>query len=190
VKSDSFPPSELAVPLVLTRRYQNRFGVFGDLRDAKGEVICFTGERLWRDNAPNVSCIPDGEYWIERKKYGRFYQRYRKRHNHHHVFMLAGTAPRYEILFHKGNIPENPDTGKIESEGCILVGRSANPRSGVRSSKAAYCGEVYPALTALTAAGSVRLTIRSEDTPRTIAPEPPESARIAPLSEDRGAGKG
>lgn len=67
-----------------------------------------TLERPWLDNQFSVSCIPEGEYIVERDHYGRF-QYYR----------LKGTEPRTSIEMHGGVYPHH-------SEGCILLGQRHN----------------------------------------------------------------
>lgn len=75
--------------------------------DSAGEPFAVTCEEAWRDNKPNISCIPEGEYtcikW-QSPKFGWTYQ-------------VTGVPGRSLILFHKGNTTE-------DTEGCVLVAES------------------------------------------------------------------
>lgn len=70
-------------------------------------------EPPWRDNKPNVSCIPKGEYecvWHRSPRYGW-------------VYALTGVPDRSHILIHAGNIAAH-------TKGCILPGRRFGELSG------------------------------------------------------------
>lgn len=71
-----------------------------------GDYICFTGERIWLDNKPNVSCIPEGTYKVT-KRYSPKYKNHLELHN---------VPKRSMILIHTMNWPNK------ESKGCIGVG--------------------------------------------------------------------
>ena len=47
--------------LTIQRNAATPWGTFGTLR-VKDLIICSTLEPEWRDNAPNVSCVPPGHY--------------------------------------------------------------------------------------------------------------------------------
>ena len=64
-------------------------------------VICFTLELPWRDNATDISCIPHGTYEVHRRINGRF--------------RLSNVEGRAGIDIHVGNRTK-------EIQGCILVG--------------------------------------------------------------------
>jgi hypothetical protein len=70
-------------------------------------------EPRWRDNAPNISCIPAGTYdVVPRKsvKYGR----------HYHILNVPG---RSWILQHAGNLAGDLDAGlRTHTAGCQLSG--------------------------------------------------------------------
>jgi hypothetical protein len=86
-------------------------GTFGQLYI--GDAILHTAELPWRDNQPNISCIPAGTYLClphNSPKFGR-------------VYLLSDVPGRSEILFHKGNWAGDVAKGyKSDSEGCILLG--------------------------------------------------------------------
>lgn len=70
-------------------------------------------ELPWRDNEPNYSCIPDGEYLCKyrvSKKFGK----------HYHLQDVDG---RSWILTHSGNLAGDTRRGwKTHSHGCLLTG--------------------------------------------------------------------
>jgi hypothetical protein len=76
--------------------------------DAAGNLVhsCVTLELPWRDNAPQVSCIPEGIYHVEHRETDKF-------GHHYHVQGIAG---REWILFH-------PGTYTSQLRGCIIPGR-------------------------------------------------------------------
>ena len=105
------------------------FGVMID-QDATPYPFCVTLELPWKDNKPEVSCIPKGEYRIKKvvsPKYGS-------------VFQVMNVPNRDHILIHKGNFT-------TDVLGCILLGeyfeQILNPKAdkvatSVQSSGAAY----------------------------------------------------
>lgn len=81
--------------------------------------LFYTIERAWKDNAPNVSCIPDGEYEVlplARSASGKY----------RNVFHLQAVPGRSGILIHNGNLASH-------SKGCIILGK----RSGILNGKSA-----------------------------------------------------
>lgn len=80
---------------------QGNFGVLFHERDP----ICVTLERNWKNNQINESCVPEGEYLTERILWPL----------HGEVFRLLNTAPRTDVLIHKGNFI-------TETKGCIILG--------------------------------------------------------------------
>ena len=91
--------------LILTRIRTSKDGTFGELRNARGEVLCVTCEDPWNDNQHNISCIPRGTYTVK-KFYGRKYR---------DVWQVMNVPGRDAILIHNGNTIR-------DTEGCILVG--------------------------------------------------------------------
>lgn len=70
-----------------------------------GRPLFVTLEDPWKDNARQVSCIPDGEYTIRRHtspKFGLCYS-------------VDNVPNRSHILLHAGNTSD-------DTQGCILVG--------------------------------------------------------------------
>lgn len=73
--------------------------------------------------------IPEGHYRIIKRKYGGFYQRYKDRFGHSHVYELQGVEGFTDILIHIGNFPE-------DTRGCLLV----NEGFRIRKSDNAFIG--------------------------------------------------
>lgn len=94
-------------------------GTFGVI-ELPGQTL-ETLECPWRDNAFGVSCIPPGVYlcqWHNSPRFGW-------------VYRLAGTAPRTQILIHRGNWAGDTALGrKSDSRGCILLGLDRAPLDG------------------------------------------------------------
>lgn len=78
-------------------------GTLGKL--SVGDWSCFTIERPWKDNRPNVSCIPEGTYACQPFSGSRFKD----------VIQLMDVPDRSYILIHVANFPH-------DIEGCIGVG--------------------------------------------------------------------
>jgi hypothetical protein len=90
--------------LTLTRTERNADGTFGRL--TAPDLSLYTCEDDWLDNAPGISCIPDGKYWLKRTIF--------LKHNLP-TFEVTDVPGRSRILIHSGNTEE-------DVEGCILVG--------------------------------------------------------------------
>lgn len=90
--------------LKLIRIANDNHGTYGVLLDGS-TPFAVTLERVWRDNAPNISCIPDGIYTCKRVNSPRFGE----------TFEVTDVPGRSHILFHKGNTED-------DTQGCILVG--------------------------------------------------------------------
>jgi hypothetical protein len=76
-------------------------------------VLCNTLELPWRDNRPNRSCIPCGQYDVLLRRSPRFGTTY-------HVQHVPG---RSWILAHTGNLAGDVSKGYLTHvEGCILLG--------------------------------------------------------------------
>lgn len=75
---------------------------------------CRTLEPPWRDNRPNISCIPAGEYecaWHYSRKFGWCY-------------IINKVPGRSHILIHPGNLGGDRSKGlRTHTYGCILPGK-------------------------------------------------------------------
>lgn len=76
--------------------------------DQRGNILhsCVTLELPWRDNAPQISCIPEGIYTVVARVSEKF-------GHHYHVKDVIG---REWILFH-------PGTYTSQLRGCIIPGK-------------------------------------------------------------------
>lgn len=77
---------------------------------------CKTIELAWLDNQRKISCIPEGVYECTKELHAKFSK----------VFRVHDVEGRDGILIHYGNYAGsfNPKTGKPDSLGCILPGKS------------------------------------------------------------------
>lgn len=78
------------------------------LVDGKAKYITIEDE--WKDNAPNVSCIPIGTYSCKKRRSHRF---------NRELWEVLDVPGRTGILIHNGNSVK-------DTFGCILIGRSLN----------------------------------------------------------------
>lgn len=74
---------------------------------------CDTLELPWKDNQRNISCIPEGEYEVEKRFSAKF-------KNHFHITNVPG---RSYILIHIGNY-------YTDIRGCVLVGSGLSDING------------------------------------------------------------
>jgi hypothetical protein len=87
--------------------------------------VCFsTLEPEWKNNAANISCIPEGQYLCKRIDSPK----------HGDTFQVMNVPERNYIEIHSGNT-------EVDTEGCILLGMEPGEVDGKRailSSKAAF----------------------------------------------------
>lgn len=99
--------------LTLVRRTTGDHGTFGSLQIEWGTLHLATGECPWRDNQPNVSCIPAGTYQLTRNSSPRFGD----------GCIISPTHPRTHILIHRGNFCGDVEKGlHSDVKGCVIVG--------------------------------------------------------------------
>lgn len=91
---------------ILTRVCSSEKGTFGVLT-YNGEPLCVTCEDPWNDNKTSISCIPVGDYSVEKFNGNRFKD----------VWEIKNVPGRSVILIHGGNTID-------DTHGCVLVGRS------------------------------------------------------------------
>jgi hypothetical protein len=87
-----------------------------------GSQSVFTLELPWRDNQPNLSCVPEGTYRTVlafSNRYGKIMPR------------LLNIPGRDGILIHPGNTPH-------DTLGCILVGTSQRSNGVLSNSRVAF----------------------------------------------------
>lgn len=108
--------------VTLTRKEQSDEGTFGELKTTG--FSCATGELPWRDNEPNKSCIPAGEYECfpySSQKYPAAYE-------------ISKVPGRSAILIHQGNLCGDVDKGfQSNVQGCILLGRTTGKLQGQKA---------------------------------------------------------
>lgn len=77
----------------------------------EGEPLCLSLELPWKDNKPNISCIPEKEY-VGRKTYNRMSNGGARFPT---CIELLDVPDRAGILIHPGNT-------ELNTQGCILPG--------------------------------------------------------------------
>ena len=94
---------EVEMELLLERFCYHPEGTLGVL--TVGGVEFYTVERPWEENLPRISCIPEGEYAMKRRKSPKFGWSWE----------VKNVPNRTYILFHSANFPD-------ELQGCIAPG--------------------------------------------------------------------
>lgn len=89
----------------LKRIARSKIATFGVMIDNNGIPFCLSLENSWKDNKPNVSCIPFGRYICKRVKSPKY----------GNTFEITNVNSRSHILFHWGNWAKN-------TLGCVLLG--------------------------------------------------------------------
>lgn len=101
--------------LTLVRLFSDIDGTIGMLYKGR-RFLCYTMEPPWRNNRPNISCIPQGEYEVEylaRSSSGKYKD----------CYWIKGVRGRKGILFHKGNLV-------TDTHGCVLPGLTLGTLKG------------------------------------------------------------
>lgn len=81
-------------------------------------------ELPWRDNQRNISCIPEGEYYVTNRVSPAFGK----------VYWLRNVPNRSYIYIHSGNVAGDEAKGyKSHVDGCILLGKYAGELWGQRA---------------------------------------------------------
>ena len=100
------------VTVTLKRLETSDEGTFGKLI-TKG-LSLFTGELPWRENRPNVSCIPQGLYrceYVFSPRFGRF------------MYGLVSVPGRSGVRVHSANFVGAKDQGfRTQLNGCVSLG--------------------------------------------------------------------
>ena len=90
----------------LIRDQSDDTGTFGRLI-YDSSVVAYTLELPWKDDRPDVSCIPLGTYQVIPHN----------SHEHPNVWEITNVPNRSEILLHSGNFLS-------DTKGCLLAGDS------------------------------------------------------------------
>lgn len=97
---------------VINRANTGDHGTFGKLWTPGFSM--FTAEPPWKDNRPDVSCIPPGVHvckWHQSPRFGG-------------VYLVTGVPARSFILTHRGNLAGDIEKGLLtHTHGCILGGK-------------------------------------------------------------------
>lgn len=94
--------------LTIKRWDLNGVDTMGAMRNEDGYFRCFTLERPWKNNLPEVSCIPKGEYRATLNSTSKF---------GFPVWQLQDVQGRSAIEIHPANLVS-------QLEGCIALGYS------------------------------------------------------------------
>lgn len=100
----------------LTRVEQDEECTIGVL-NVCGRVVCYTLEKPWRDNQPNISCIPEGTYPL-RLEYSPSKGR--------ELWTIKDVPGRSYVRIHDGNTVD-------DTEGCPLTGMWPGKLKGKRA---------------------------------------------------------
>lgn len=95
----------------LPRLQTSDAGTFGQLLDGQHRLVCCTLELPWRDNHPDVSCIPPGTYPMHRAMHHDAQGR-----PEYEAFALDQVPDREGIQIHIANLV-------CQLRGCIAPGR-------------------------------------------------------------------
>lgn len=115
--------------------------IIGAVRLDGGQTY-YTVERPWLDNAPYVSCIPEGVYTLKRHDSPKF-KTMQDRHDGEHTWEITGVPNRSVILFHTANYA-------TELHGCVGLGHGSMANlAGIAESRTAVA-EFYSATRGIT----------------------------------------
>lgn len=108
---------------VLTRWDQGDQGTFGKM--VTPGLNLYSGELPWRDNQPNLSCIPPGVYnmvWTFSPAFRRW------------MYLVLGTEPRAGIRAHSANFMGDDTMGyRKQLNGCIALGEKLGWMGGQKA---------------------------------------------------------
>lgn len=86
---------------------------------------CFTGELPWRDNASDVSCIPEGVY----KCFMSYSPRFKVQ-----MYLVDGVDKRVGVRIHPANFMGDLSKGfKCQLNGCIALGEKLGSIDGQKA---------------------------------------------------------
>jgi hypothetical protein len=116
------------VKIFLHRILEDNYGIHGQIKSEDGTILCYTIERPWLDNAPMVSCIPEGVYdCIPHDSPA-----------HPDTYEITNVPKRSAILLHTGNT-------ESDSAGCVILGLVPTVQGVLQSAKAlAFLHTILP----------------------------------------------
>lgn len=116
--------------IVIKRILSSDSGTLGRL-SVDGVHFCRTLELPWKDNIPNISCVPTGTYSVV---WGHMNKANKDR------YLVQNVPERSAIFIHSGNYAGDVSKGyETHVQGCILLGQDFDligDQFGVTSSRA------------------------------------------------------
>jgi hypothetical protein len=110
--------------VVLQRGPSTDQGTFGNLVTERG-FRCFTGELPWRENAPSISSVPEGEYIVKATWSPRFKRK---------MYLLFDVPKRSGIRKHAANFMGDAKLSyRCQLNGCIALGEKLGVMGGQRA---------------------------------------------------------
>lgn len=113
----------MAETVRITRLPSTDEGTFGRL--TYNDFVVFTLELPWRDNAPNISCIPKGVYnchWTKSERFKRM------------MYLIDGVKGRAGVRIHAANFAGDDSKGfKRQLNGCLSLGLNVGQIEGQRA---------------------------------------------------------
>lgn len=125
---------------------------------------CYTLEDTFRkEKIKKETRIDSGKYEVKLREFGRHYEKYRQKYEGHEGMLWLQDVPKFEhILIHVGNDSE-------DTEGCILVGSTANNNAKVKgmitNSTEAYLDMYFKVLKAFKRGEKVFINLTDLDKP-------------------------
>jgi hypothetical protein len=116
VESMSQPETGLEV-LHLKRISKGPDGIFSELSNSNGVLICYTAEHAYQDNLPK---LPDGTWTVQLGVHQLDHGGPQK------LYCVQNVPNHSGICFHIGNTPQ------VDSDGCLLLGASITTVNGVK----------------------------------------------------------
>ncbi len=100
--------------IIIPRIWEDKHSTYGAICYKRPFAV--TIEPLWRDNKPDISCIPPGKYYCRRRYYNA---------GKYPTFQIMDVRGRDLVLFHKGNKTGRPARKiKSDTQGCVVIGES------------------------------------------------------------------
>lgn len=119
VKEHPKPNVEFRPILTLKRTDYTDKHVMGELYIGL-DKLGYTLEPPWKNNHPDISCIPEGDYKLAFRTTGKFANR---------SYEIMNVPGRENILIHVGNFPKDthgcPLLGREKARGCVNESRYA-----------------------------------------------------------------
>ena len=102
--------------IITLQRLLSTDGFIIGVLESESGLLCYTLENPWKDNKPNISCIPEGDYICNPYSSAKYKD----------TWQVTDVQGRYSILFHAGNTEK-------DTQGCILTGTVVGSLGGERA---------------------------------------------------------